>query len=144
MSSTLKDLADALAAGLAAASWSGAAPTVERLTWPTYTIEEMSQPVIAVTPGTVEASRISRDKHQQDYTVNVFVGRAVSTDGEADGMLDLAEETLDLVRDHGWQNVWPAGVTSPVAITFTINPDEALQERNTWRAVITATYRVFK
>jgi hypothetical protein len=35
-------------------------------------------------------------------------------------------------------------VTSPQAITIDINPDDALQERNVWRAVITVTYRTFR
>jgi hypothetical protein len=146
MSSTLNDIADSLAASLADIEWSSVEtqPTVERVTWPTYTVEEMGSPVMAVTPGTIEAARISRDKHQQDYSVNVFVGRAVGNQSEADAMLDLAEELLDAIRSHEFDNEWPEGVTSPVAITININPDDALQERNVWRAVITSTYRVFK
>jgi hypothetical protein len=29
-------------------------------------------------------------------------------------------------------------------VEVTLNPDEGLQERNVWRAVITATYRVHR
>jgi hypothetical protein len=35
-------------------------------------------------------------------------------------------------------------VSSPQTVGIDINPDDALTERNVWRAVITATYRVFE
>jgi hypothetical protein len=60
-------------------------------------------------------------------------------------MLDLADEALLQVRSHDWGEAveFPEGVTSPITVTIELNPDDALSERNAWRAVITATYRVF-
>lgn len=90
-------------------------------------------------------SRISREVMQTDYTVSVFVGRHVQSDSEVDGMLDLADEVSLQVRAHSFQGVtWPAGVTSPQNVSVEINPDDALTDRNVWRAVITATYVVFE
>jgi hypothetical protein len=83
---------------------------------------------------------------QADYAVTVFVGRHVTTDAEVDGMLDLADSVMLQVRAHSFGSgvTWPDGVTSPQTVSIDINPDDALTERNVWRAVITATYRVFE
>jgi hypothetical protein len=145
MSSYLRQIADALAAGLQAVSWSIPSTTVERKNWATIDLDAMADPVIFVTPGSAEVSRISRNVSQIDYEVSVFIGRHVQSDAEVDGMLDLADEALLQVRSHDWTEavVWPEGVTSPITVTIELNPDDALSERNAWRAVITATYRVF-
>lgn len=143
--SLLKDLADALAAGLAAHEWTSVSvqPTVSRLNWPSIDIEDMSNPVIVVTPGGDTIERVSRQQHQHDYGLNVFVGRHTPTEASADQMLELAEEVVDAILAHSWgQLEFPA--TSPQAIAIEINPDEALQDRNAWRAVISVTYRTHR
>lgn len=145
--SMLKDLADALADGLAQHSFSAVTtqPSVERVNWPTYDIEDMADPVIAVTPAADAIERVDRLQHQHDYSLNVFVGRHTPTDALADEMVELAEEAVDVILAHSWGQVtFPAGVTSPQAIAIEINPDEGLQDRNAWRAVITVTYRTFR
>lgn len=148
MSSTLREIADALADGLDAETFTSVAtqPAVERVNWPDYTIEEMVDPVIAVMPGTLTIERVDRTHHQYDYQAVVFVGRHTPSDEMADDMLDLAEEIADAIRAHTWDQavVWPSGVTTPVEVAIEINPDDALHDRNVWRAVITATYRTFR
>ncbi|NBW11324.1 MAG: hypothetical protein EBR82_25160 [Caulobacteraceae bacterium] len=76
----------------------------------------------------------------------MFVGRHVTTDSDVDAMLDLADSVMLHVRAHDFGStvIWPAGVTSPQTVGIDLNPDDALTERNVWRAVITATYRVFE
>lgn len=145
MSSYLRQIADALAAGLQDVTWSIASTTVERKNWVSIDLDAMAEPVIFVTPGSADVSRISRNVSQIDYEVSVFIGRHVQSDSEVDGMLDLADEALLQVRSHQWGEaiVWPEGVTSPITVGIELNPDDALSERNAWRAVITATYRVF-
>jgi predicted P-loop ATPase/GTPase len=146
--SVLRDIADALAESLAEIEYDSVdtQPAVSRLNWPQYEIEQLQDPVIAVTPGTVTVTRVDRTRHQYDYAVNAFVGRHTPNELDADEMLELAEEIVDVIREHDWDEEidWPEGVTSPMELEVTINPDEALQERNVWRAVITATYRVFR
>lgn len=146
--STLREIADALADGLDAETFTavGQQPAVERVNWPTYAIEDMTDPVIAVMPGTVAIERVDRTHHQYDYQATVFVGRHTPSDELADEMLDLAEEVADVIRAHVWHESieFPTGVTSPVEVAIEINPDDALSERNVWRAVVTATYRVFR
>ena len=146
MSSTLRQIADSLAAGLQAVSWDIAGTTVERRNWTNIDAESMSLPRIFIVPGNAEVTRISRTAMQVDYTVTVFVGRHVHTDAQVDGMLDLADTVMLYVRAHSWDQsvTWPAGVTSPQAVSIDLNPEDGLTERNMWRAVIAATYRTFE
>lgn len=147
MSSTLRDIADALAAALAGETFSAVAdqPTVERKNWPSYEVEDLINPVIAITPSTMTVVRTDRVNHEYDYAVNVFLGRHAPTESVADAMLDMAEELVDKIRSHNYASAaFPAGVTSPFEIEVDMNPDEALQERNVWRAVVTVTYRTHR
>jgi hypothetical protein len=146
MSSVLRTIADSLATGLDSVTWGIASTTVERRNWANIDVDAMSVPRVFVVPGNADVSRISRQVMQVDYTVTVFVGRHVTTDAEVDGMLDLADSVMLYVRAHsfGQAVTWPAGVTSPQTVSIDLNPDDALTERNVWRAVITATYRVFE
>jgi hypothetical protein len=146
MSSTLRQLADSLATGLQSVTWGITSTTVERRNWANVDVDAMSVPRVFVVPGNADVTRISRQMMQVDYTVTVFVGRHVTTDSEVDAMLDLADSVMLQVRAHsfGQAVTWPAGVTSPQTVGIDLNPDDALTERNVWRAVITATYRVFE
>ena len=146
MSSTLRTIADSLATGLQSVTWNITSTTVERKNWANIDVDAMSVPRVFVVPGNADVTRISRSVMQVDYTVTVFVGRHVTTDGEVDGMLDLADSVMLQVRAHSFGSAvtWPAGVTSPQTVSIDLNPDDALTERNVWRAVITATYRVFE
>jgi len=146
MSSTLRGIADSLATGLQSVTWGITSTVVERKNWANIDVDAMSSPRVFVVPGNADVSRISRQMMQVDYTVTVFVGRHVTTDAEVDGMLDLADSVMLQVRAHDFGStvIWPAGVTSPQTVGIDINPDDALTERNVWRAVITATYRVFE
>jgi len=144
--STAREIADALADSLAAYSFATATPAVQRVNWPSYDIEDMADPVVAVVPGTVETTRADRVHWQYDYGMTVFVGRHAPTEALADETMDLAEELVDAIRQHDWDEAvtWPSGVTSPMEVEVVLNPDEGLQDRNVWRAVITATYRVHR
>jgi len=146
MSSTLRALADKLATGLQSVTWDISSTTVERRNWANIDVDAMSVPRVFVVPGNADVTRISRQMMQVDYTVTVFVGRHVTNDAEVDAMLDLADSVMLQVRAHSFGSsvVWPAGVTSPQTVGIDVNPDDALTERNVWRAVITATYRVFE
>jgi len=142
--SVLRTIADSLANGLKTVTWGISSTVVERRNWVTLDIADMETPVVIVTPGNAEVTRVGRALSLIDYQVHVFVGRHVATDSAVNGMIDLADQVLSQVRAHKWPEsvVWPTGVTSPNAVTIEINPDDALAERNVWRAVIVATYRV--
>jgi hypothetical protein len=146
MSSTLRALADSLATGLQSVTWGITSTTVERKNWANIDVDAMGVPRVFVVPGNADVTRISRQVMQVDYGVTIFVGRHVTTDAEVDGMLDLADSVMLQVRAHSFGSgvTWPAGVTSPQTVGIDLNPDDALTERNVWRAVITATYRVFE
>ena len=146
MSSTLRALADSLATGLQSVTWGITSTVVERKNWANLDVEAMSVPHVFVVPGNADVTRISRQVMQVDYTVTVFVGRHVQDDAGVDAMLDLADSVMLQVRAHSFGSAvtWPAGVTSPQTVSIDLNPDDALTERNVWRAVVTATYRVFE
>ncbi len=145
--SELQTICDALADSLAATEFSGGAePVVIRQNWPTYTTEDYALPRVAVTPGGMETTRVNRTQWQYDHAVNVFIGGRAATDAAADAMLTLADEIVDAIRGHAWTGdvEWPTGVTSPVAVAATLNPDDGLADRNVWRAVVAVTYRTFR
>jgi hypothetical protein len=146
MSSNLRTIADSLAAGLQSVSLGIASTIVQRKNWASVDVDAMSVPHVFVVPGSADVTRISRLMMQVDYTVTVFVGRHVTTDSDVDAMLDLADSVMLQVRAHSFGSniTWPTGVTSPQNVSIDLNPDDALTERNVWRAVITATYRVFE
>lgn len=145
MSSYLRGLADSLAAGLQSVAWSPSGTTVERKNWAAVDVEDMATPRIIVVPGSATMTRASRTHMQTDYTVNVFVGRHVATDLDVDAMYDLADAVSLRVRAHAFSGVsWPSGVNGPQTVTMDINPDDAMNDRNVWRAVIVATYIVFE
>jgi hypothetical protein len=146
---TLREIADALADSLDAVAWSGytGLVTVDRKTWPDYRIEDLASARISVATAGVEATRISRTAHQHDKQLAVWIAKAVDTEAEADEMLDWAEEIAETIEDHDWATVaplvtWPAGVTSPQDVTLALNPDDGLQDRNVWRAVVAVAYRI--
>lgn len=145
--SQLVDIADALAASLGDYVFTaGPQPEVSRVNWPTYDVEDLRDPIIAVTAAGALIERIDRTRHQYDYQINVFIGRHTPTEAMANEMFALAEEMVDVIRQHEWDDLepWPEGVTSPFTVEMILNPDEALQDRNAWRAVVTVGYRVFR
>jgi hypothetical protein len=142
MPSKILEICEALKTSLAGVTWSIPSVAVNRRNFVTIDPDDMVSPVMFVTPGSVEIQRIGRNSHQYDYSVSVFVGRQAATESAADGMLSLAEDALSAIRAHSWPAPWAGGVTSPVSLGIEINPDDALNERNVWRAVISATYRV--
>jgi hypothetical protein len=146
MPSYLRQIADALATSLASINWDVSPITVERRNWVNVSPEDMANPVIYVTPGNADVTRIGRRDSQIDYTAIVFIGRHVTTDSQVDAMIDLADQVLLHVRAHQYLDlsIWPTTVTSPQFSNIEINPDDALNDRNVWRAVITATYRVLE
>lgn len=151
MASMLKNISQALADSLTACTWSSVtdAVTVQRANWPSFDVEDLVNPVIAITPPGYVVDRLARTSHQYDYQAAIFLGRHTPDNASADAMADLLEEMVDRIAAHQWATLapgvtWPAGITSPQEIQVTLNPDEALQDRNVWRAVVMVTYRIGK
>ena len=145
MSALLQSIADAVATGLAAKAWAIAGTTVERANWISKGPEQLVVPAIVVTAGNRETVRIARpSQRQNDYTVQVYVAQKVDTDAEVTAISNQAEAVLDALMDHSYPGVtFPTGTVSPITVTIETNPDDALNERNVWRASIVATYRFF-
>jgi len=142
--STQADILTALVSSLSAVSWTTMSDTVtvETKNYPAYDIEQLADPVICITDGAIESERLARSAHQRDYGVEIYVARHTPTEAACDTMLNFLEEILDKLEDHDWPGItWPSGITSPQTIQVEKNPDEALAERNVWRAGIVVTYR---
>jgi hypothetical protein len=134
------DIITALVASLDAVTFTATAATVtvETANFPSYTIEDLDDPVICVTDGS-----IARSSHMRDYAVEIYLARHTPEEADCDVMLELLEELLGYLEDHNWPGItWPAGVTSPQTIVCEKNPGEGLEERNVWRAGIVVTFKV--
>jgi hypothetical protein len=144
VSSKLRTIADSLASGLLATASVASSATVERKNWATIDAADMDRAVVLITPGGIDVQRIGKNAWQSDYTVYVFVGRQCNTDQEINNTTDLADEVLTLIKRHVWPAsvIWPNGVGSANAVAIDVNPDDALNDRNVWRCVISAVYRV--
>jgi hypothetical protein len=139
------DITTALVASLDAVTWTATADpvTVETKNFPQYGIEDLANPIICITDGSIESERIARSAHMRDFAVEVYLARHTPEEADCDVMLNLLEELLGKLEDHSWPGVtWPTGVTSPQTIVVEKNPGEALTERNVWRAGIVVTFRV--
>lgn len=146
MSANLQTLADAVAAALVAETWPIAGTTVERMNWVQKDVEDLGAPAIIVTPGGVDPRRIHRSNGiRKDYTVFVFVAQRVETDAEISAISNMAESLVDRLFAHSWDEsvAFPNGIGSPLSVACEVNPDDALNDRNVWRAAITATYPSF-
>ena len=143
--SVQNDIMTALVDSLDAVTWTATAATVtvETKNFPQYDIEDLADPVICITDGSIESDRIARSSHMRDYAVEIYLARHTPEEADCNVMLDLLEELLGKLEDHSWPGItWPNGVTSPQTIVVEKNPGEALQERNVWRAGIVVTFRV--
>jgi hypothetical protein len=139
------DITTALVASLDAVTWTATADpvTVETKNFPQYGIEDLANPIICITDGSIESERIARSAHMRDFAIEVYLARHTPEEADCDVMLNLLEELLGYLEDHSWPGVtWPTGVTSPQTIVVEKNPGEALTERNVWRAGIVVTFRV--
>ena len=144
MSNKLRTIADALASGLSLNASVASSATVERKNWATIDAADMDRAAVLITPGNIDVQRIGKNAWQSDYTVYVFVGRQCNTDQDVNDTIDLADDLLSLIKSHNWPSsvVWPDGVGSANAVAIDVNPDDALNDRNVWRCVISAIYRV--
>jgi hypothetical protein len=143
--STQADIITALVASLDAVTLTATAATVlvETKNFPSYAIEDLEDPVICITDGSIESERIARSSNMRDYAVEIYLARHTPEEADCDVMLELLEELLGYLEDHNWPGItWPTGVTSPQTIVCEKNPGEGLEERNVWRAGIVVTFKV--
>jgi len=147
MSANLQTLADAVADALVAETWPIAGTTVERMNWVQKDVEELNAPAIIVTPGGFEPSRLHRSNGlRKNYTVYVYLAQRVDTDLELTAISDMAESLVDRLFAHQWDEsvTFPNSIGSPLTVNCDVNPDDALNDRNVWRAAITVSYPSFQ
>jgi hypothetical protein len=143
MPSPLKTIATDLAAGLDAKTELSSA-SISKSYFLEVNLADMDTTKIVVVPSGEEVERIDRASWQHDIQIVVFIGKRCKTDAEVDSAIDLVHTVQELIREHSWSNTWTTDPTSPMTVEVDHNPQEALPERNVFRSVITATYRVFE
>jgi hypothetical protein len=142
MSDTVQ-LAEALKVLLAGGSFS-LPITVQRTYVPTFTLMDLENVQVTVTPATVERSNVSRSHRQFDRGVEVAVNKRVSAISipNIDALVDLTEEIADFLDG---QNL---GTPEPVYQwqgTEVIPYDqEVLHSKNVFVSLLTVTYRLVK
>ena len=147
MSANLQTLADAVAAALVAETWPISGTTVERLNWVQKDVEDLGAPAIIVTPGGFDPTRLHRSNGiRKNYTIYVFIAQRVETDADLTAISDMAESLVDRLYRHHWDATvtFPNYIGSPLTVNCEVNPDDALNDRNVWRAAITVTYPSFQ
>jgi len=147
MSANLQTLADAVADALVAETWPIAGTTVERMNWVQKDVEDLNAPAIIVTPGGFEPLRLHRSNGlRKNYTVYVYLAQRVDTDLELTAISDMAESLVDRLFAHQWDEsvTFPNSIGSPLTVNCDVNPDDALNDRNVWRAAITVSYPSFQ
>lgn len=143
MPSTLRTIAADLTAGLQGRAELSAV-SITKDYYAELSLSDMETTKIVVIPSGEEVERIDRLTWQHDCQIVVFIGKRCKTESEVDDAMDLAYTVQQLVVDHDWQNAWTSDPSTPLTVEVEHNPQEALTERNVFRTVITATYRVFQ
>jgi hypothetical protein len=143
MPSTLRTIAADLTAGLQGRAELSAV-SITKDYYAELSLSDMETTKIVVIPSGEEVEKIDRLTWQHDCQIVVFIGKRCKTEQEVDDAMDLAYTVQQLVVDHDWQNAWTSDPSTPMTVEVEHNPQEALTERNVFRTVITATYRVFQ
>ena len=147
MSANLQSLTDAVADALVAETWPIAGTTVDRMNWVQKDVEDLGAPAIIVTPGGFDPQRIHRSNGiRKNYTVYVFLAQRVDSDADITAISDMAESLVDRLHAHQWDESveFPNNIGSPLSVNCDVNPDDALNDRNVWRAAITVSYPSFQ
>ena len=143
MPSTLRTIAADLAAGLQGRNELSSV-SVSNSYYLELSLADMDDTKIVVIPAGEEVEKLDRVSWQHDIRIMVFIGKRCNTDAEVNAAMDLAYTVQSIIVAHDWQNTWQTDPSSPLSVDVEHNPQEALNERNVFRTVITASYRVFQ
>jgi len=144
--SLISDIADAVAAELAAGTFSMAF-TPQRRVLPEFELADLTELKVTVVPKSVETDAASRTASQYDVRVDIGIQRKLDASGadldnqvaELLGLVDEIAEHLRgrLLNGAPWAR-WTHTANDPVYA-----PDH-LAERRVFTSVLTVTYRAMK
>ena len=146
MPSIAVQIADAMAAGLTAAAFSGSYGTIQavRRYVPDYDATELKELQVSVVPGPVETERASRGQDLFNHEIMVVVGRQTDgTNEDIDDLTMLCEEIIDKIRSetlvYSGMPEHAKYFSSGMSVQF---DRDSLTERRIFLAQIDVTFRV--
>lgn len=140
------EIADALAAGLTAATFSEPydSITASRLYVPDYDGPALKTLKVSVVPGPIESEKSSRGQDIFTHQVMVVVGKSTDgSNGQIDALMTLCEEIIDAIRSGTLSESGMPEDAKYFGSTFQTTFDrDALNDRRIFLAQIDVTYRV--
>lgn len=139
-------VADALAASLTAASYTGAytAITATRAYVPEYEGADMDTLKVSVIPGNVEITQVTHGADLFEFEVHVMLAKRFSSTSELDALVDLRSQIADRIRSNALPAANPAMPAGAqwygIANNVTFDRD-TLMNQSIFLADIAVTYR---
>jgi len=135
------DIADAVVSELNAGEFSWAFTAVKAYR-PEYELKDLTTLRVTVVPREASPGRLSRSVRWSDYRIDIGVQKKVSSDAEADALMDLVEEIDSYL--HGRTL---AGCPDAIWVGSEISgapAEEHLRDWGVFTALVSVTYRVLK
>jgi hypothetical protein len=146
MGSIAVEIADALAAGLSAYTFSEPyeSITAVRSYVPDYEATELKTLKVSVVPGPVETERASRGQELFTQQVSVVIGKLVDgTNEDIDALTLLGQEIIDAIRSEVLVTTGMPEEAHYFAASMEVQFDrDSLTKRRIFLAQIDVTYRV--
>jgi hypothetical protein len=146
MPSIAVQIADAMAAGLAAATFSEPYDTIQpvRRYVPDYDAIELKELQVSVVPGPVETERGARGMDLFTHEIMVVVGKQTDgSNGDIDNLTVLCEEIVDAIRSETLDYDDMPEDAQYFAAGMSVQFDrDSLTERRIFLAQIDVTFRV--
>ena len=139
--STIVDVADAVAAGLNAGSFSVQFTAVRKYL-PAAELADLAEVQVTVVPKSADISTATRDSSYFDCTIDVGVQKKLEADepAELDSLVNLTEQIIDCLRTKRLEAM-PEAAWLSIAHEPVFAPEHLDQER-VFTSVVSVTYRV--
>lgn len=145
-SSIAVEIADALAAGLSAYTFSAPYSSIDatRRYVPDYEARELASIKVSVVPGPVETERGSRGMDLFTQQVMVVIGKMVDgSNEEIDALTNLGQEIMDAIRSELLTTTGMPETAKYFGCSMEVQFDrDSLTEKRVFLAQIDVTYRV--
>lgn len=139
-------VADALAAGLSAAEYTGDYESVDarRVYVPDYQAADIADLHVSVVPGSCEISGATHGADMYEFEIHVLVAKRLALDSEIDGLVELRTQLANLIRSNkvpAADPPMPAGTKWVSVNNETTFDRDALTGNRIFLADMVVTYR---
>lgn len=139
-------IADALAAGLAAHAWSHPYATIEpvRRYVPDYDAVELARLHVSVVPGAITTQKTARGSDLFEHQVAVVLAKQTDgTNADLDALANLAEEILDAIRSEALATPTMPPLCRYISAEMETTLDrDAMTDRRVFLAQLVVTYHL--